>query len=188
MTDDDGSKLFLELSVEETILKDEAAGKARTPTAKVSWVGSGGVVMPARRPKAPRARPQVEGGRCDFKGFTAGFTIKRSKGTCRKAERNSVDLVLKRETRGGFLGLSTLEETLAKAEVPLERLLQQCSFEAVVGMTLPLNRKPRRGQVRCELRLHHPLGDDGHGRELVAQPVAQVTSRDPGPEPESPGP
>ena len=91
--------------------------------------------------------------------------LRAHKSTARTFKRKTLDFRLKVETKGLF---KNKEEVIAEGKVPLSSLIAKCALRDRAKVTLPKQqRKQRRGEVTLELNLHHPIGQDGDGKEVT---------------------
>ena len=163
MIDDEGQRLLVEVEMERSLLKDEKAPcTAKSKSAKVTggactWgaIDRAGQLLPKTDNNAPPA--------------VFSFQLKRNKSTARTFKRKTLDFRLKVETKGLF---KNKEEVIAEGKVPLSSLIAKCALRDRAKVTLPKQqRKQRRGEVTLELNLHHPIGQDGDGKEVTQEPI-----------------
>jgi len=150
MVDDEKSRLGVNINVDTAILVDETA-----------------------RPPSSSHSANIENGKCTL-DHTATFTIKRSQRHARRYEKRGVDVTLILKTRSFFGRVS--EEVLAEGKLRLSPLINQCQHEEAMSLHLPgQSRKTRRGHVLIQVRVHHPIGSDGDGKDMRRVTMTNIT-------------
>jgi hypothetical protein len=141
MVDDEGKRLFVQISIDASLLVDENNNPPSISQSTNIAQGSGAL------------------------NHTVSFPIKRSQRHARRYEKRGLDILLKSKTRS-FFGM-TSEELLAEGKMKLSPLITKCLHNESVSLHLPGQaRKTRRGTLSIELRTHHPIGTDGDGKDV----------------------